>query len=156
MAREFLIYCDESDSTGKYYSDFYGGVLVQSKDLDYVKSEISKKKEELNLHGEVKWQKVTSNYLDKYIQLMDLYFLLTQEGRLKTRIMFTQNCHIPQGLGKYHYEHKYFLLYYQFIKHAFGLRYANTTTKHLDLRLYFDKLPDTNEKSERNYSPVSA
>jgi hypothetical protein len=148
LSKEFVIYCDESDSNGKYYSNFYGGVLVQSKDLDHVKSKISAKKAELHLHGEVKWQKVTANYLDKYIELVDLYFSLAKEGRLKTRVMFTQNCHIAQGLEPYHHDNKYFLLYYQFIKHAFGLSYANTTMKPVNLRLYFDKLPDTKEKSE--------
>lgn len=148
MAREIIIYCDESDSKGKFYSDFYGGVLIHSKDLHYVQTLIAQKKEELNFKGEVKWQKVTSNYLEKYIELIDLYFQLTREDRLKTRIMFTQNCHVPQGLEQYHYEHKYFLLYYQFIKHGFGLRYANSTNKRTNLRLYFDKLPDTKEKCE--------
>lgn len=148
MAKEYVIYCDESDSSGKYYSDFYGGVLVQSRDLDLVRSAISEKKQSLNLHGEVKWQKVTGNYLDKYSELIDLYFDLAREGRLKTRVMFTQNCHVPLGLEQYHFEHKYFLLYYQFIKHAFGLRYSNTSEKPINVRLYFDKLPDTKEKCE--------
>ena len=130
--KEIIIYCDESISSGEYYSDFYGGVLVQSKDVDYVRSEIANKKKQLNLNGEVKWQKVTSNYLEKYIELMDLYFTLSQEGRLKTRIMFTQNCHVAQGLDGYHFEHKYFLLYYQFIKHAFGLRHSNQSGKHIN------------------------
>ena len=79
---------------------------------------------------------------------MDVYFALTRDGRIKTRIMFTQNCHVPQNLEKYHYEHKYFLLYYQFIKHTFGLCYANQAIEHLNVRLYFDKLPDTIEKCE--------
>lgn len=148
MAREIIIYCDESDSRGKFYSDFYGGVLVESKDLSKVQSLIRQKKEELNFKGEVKWQKVSSNYLNKYIELIDTYFDLTKEGILKTRIMFTQNCHVPQGLEQYHYEHKYFLLYYQFIKHSFGLRYANTHQDPVNVRLYFDKLPDTKEKCQ--------
>lgn len=148
MSREILIYCDESDSKGKFYSDFYGGVLVQSNHLELVKNLISDKKKNLKLTGEVKWQKVTANYLEKYIELMDLYFDLTKKGFLKSRIMFTQNCNVPQRLDSYHYEHKYFLLYYQFIKHAFGLRYSNQSSKHVNVRLYFDKLPDTIEKCE--------
>ncbi len=148
MAREIIIYCDESDSNGKFYSNFYGGVLIQSQHLAYVQELIKKKKEELNFKGEVKWQKVSSNYLSKYIELMDTYFELTKQGKLKTRIMFTQNCHIPQGLEQYHYEHKYFLLYYQFIKHSFGLRYANTYDEPMHIRIYFDKLPDTKEKCQ--------
>lgn len=37
-------------------------------------------------------------------------------------------------------------MYYQFVKHAFGLEYAS---ENLQLRLYFDKFPDTAEKSEQ-------
>jgi hypothetical protein len=28
--KEYIIFCDESDASGKYYSNFYGGVLVGS------------------------------------------------------------------------------------------------------------------------------
>ena len=28
--KEYIIFCDESDVAGKYYSNFYGGVLVGS------------------------------------------------------------------------------------------------------------------------------
>jgi len=34
MANEVVIYTDESDRTGEYYSNFYGGILVRSKDLE--------------------------------------------------------------------------------------------------------------------------
>jgi hypothetical protein len=60
--------------------------------------------------------------------------------------MFTQNIYLAKDLTSYHYEHEYFLLYYQFLKHAFGLEYANTTTETINIRLYFDKIPNTQEK----------
>ncbi len=28
--KEYLIFCDESDTVGAYYSNFYGGVMVGS------------------------------------------------------------------------------------------------------------------------------
>ena len=31
---EYIIYCDESVSTGRYFSNFYGGALVRSVDFD--------------------------------------------------------------------------------------------------------------------------
>ena len=34
--REFVIYTDESDKDGKFFSNFYGGVLVRSTDLNDV------------------------------------------------------------------------------------------------------------------------
>jgi len=40
------------------------------------------------------------------------------------------------------------LLYYQFIKHAFGLRYSNNLNDTY-LRIFFDKLPDTTIKNEQ-------
>ena len=73
---EYTIYCDESISNGKYYSDFYGGVLVRSSDLEFVKHSIDEKKKELNLFGEIKWTKVSENYLQKYMQIMTLFLIL--------------------------------------------------------------------------------
>jgi len=52
-------------------------------------------------------------------------------------------------LEAYHREHAYHLLYYQFLKHAFGLRYANKGGNPIRLRIYVDKLPDTREKNAR-------
>ena len=66
MAKEYLIYCDESVEKGAYYSDFYGGVLVASEDLYKVQQALEKSKSDLNFHSEVKWVKVTENYLEKY------------------------------------------------------------------------------------------
>lgn len=36
--KEYIIFCDESDVAGKYYSNFYGGVLVGSSQYDRVTS----------------------------------------------------------------------------------------------------------------------
>ena len=118
---EYVIYCDESASKGSSYSNFYGGVLVRSCDLIGAVVRMQDKKAELNLHQEVKWQKVTTAYLEKYCSLVNAFFDLVKQDRIKVRIMFTQNCFPAQDLEQYHREHEYFLLYYQFVKHAFGL-----------------------------------
>lgn len=145
--REIIIYCDESDSRGDYYSNFYGGALVKSIDLAYVEKELNRVKLCLNFHGEIKWGKITENYYQKYISLMDVFFDLIKSDYIKLRIMFTQNIYTPSNLTKYQQEHEYFILYYQFLKYAFGLEYANQIMdKPINIRLYFDKLPDTYEK----------
>ena len=72
-AMEYIIYCDESVSDGKYYSDFFGGVLVRNTHIDAIREALDAKKRELNLSGEIKWVKVTGNYLEKYKQMMDLF-----------------------------------------------------------------------------------
>lgn len=148
MHREHVIYCDESESKGSWFSNFYGGILVRSEDLADTIARVQRAKAELNLHQEVKWQKVTATYLEKYCSLMDTFFALVKQDRIKVRIMFTQNCFTAHNLEPYHREHEYFILYYQFVKHAFGLRYSNATTDPVNVRIYFDRLPDTREKCE--------
>jgi hypothetical protein len=147
MSRELIIYCDESDSSGKHFSNFYGGALVESMHLDDVLSRLASKKASLNLHGEVKWQKITEPYAQKYIDLATEVFDLVREGKLKLRIMFTQNYFSAHRLTTEQRENGFFLLYYQFIKHAFGLKFAaQPGLPHTGVRIYFDKLPDTAEK----------
>ncbi len=146
MALEYIIYADESIEQGDYFSNFYGGALVRSTDLLRVQDELLRLKATLNLHKETKWSKVTENYLDKYTVLINRFFDFVGEDAVKVRIMFTQNRNMPQGLGTYHVEYKYYILYYQFIKHAFGLRYANPSGEPITLRIYLDKLPDSQTK----------
>jgi len=156
MSREYIIYADESVARGMYYSNFYGGLLVRSADLNRVVDTLTQEKEHLHFFGELKWQKVSSNYLEKYIGFTDALFNLIREDHIKIRIMFTQNRYKPIGLETYQKEHQYFLLYYQFIKHAFGLKYSNPTRKPLNLRIYFDHLPDTKEKAARFKSYIGS
>lgn len=146
MARELLIYCDESDISGKHFANFYGGLLVESRHLPEVRERIDAKRMELRLNDEVKWQKISSAYAEKYISLMDELFELVEEEKLKLRVMFTQHYFSAIGLTHEQHENAFFLLYYQFVKHAFGLRYAGLPGAATRLRLLFDQLPDTLEK----------
>jgi hypothetical protein len=60
--------------------------------------------------------------------------------------MFTRNAIQAQNLEQRHVDEKYFVLYYQFIKHAFGLIYSPPQPQGVDLRIYPDKLPDMAEQ----------
>lgn len=146
MTKELVIYCDESAKKGAHYSNFYGGALVRGEHVDFVRQLLSEKKTQLNFHGEIKWNKITENYRDKYIELMNFFFDLIDSDTVKIRIMFTQNLREPIGLTPEQVDNEYFLLYYQFVKHAFGLPYCNPHSHPISIRLYFDKLPDTREK----------
>lgn len=148
QGKEYFIWCDESDSKGKYYSNFYGGVLVKSEDLKEVQLSISKICKKLHLYDEVKWHKVSQHYLSKYMEAMDVFFNLIATNKVKVRIMFTQNAYIAKHLTDKHKTEEFFILYYQFIKHAFGLPYSNNTSSDIYLRLYFDYLPDKLEKKQ--------
>lgn len=146
MGIEYIIYADESEDKGQYYSNFFGGALIQSQHEIYIISALEEAKAEQNLFKEIKWSKVTEQYLDKYIAVMDTFFDLIQGRYIKVRIMFTQNAYQPTKLEKYHYENAYFLLYYQFIKHGFGLRHCNPDGKvPIRLRILLDNIPDKNE-----------
>jgi hypothetical protein len=146
MARELVIYFDESDISGRHFSNFYGGLLVESAHLAEVEQRIGAVRLALHLNSEVKWQKISEAYAEKYIELMDTVFDLCSEGKLKLRIMFTQNYFSPVRLTLDQRENGFFLLYYQFVKHGFGLRYAGKAGEPTRIRLLFDQLPDTHEK----------
>lgn len=139
---EYIIYCDESVSDGKYYTDFFGGVLVRNTDYDDIRTVLNDKKQELNLKGEIKWIKVTENYLEKYKQMMNIFFSFIKENRLKVRIMFRETSQTPSNLSPEQIRNRYSLLYYQFVKNAFGLIYHDgPEDKPVYLRLYFDEIP---------------
>ena len=149
MKKQYLIYADESYRKGKFFSNFYGGALVDYLELEKINKKLNNKKKELGLFQEVKWTKVTEQYLNKYLKLIDYFFEFIKTNKIKIRIMFRQNALIPQKLSKKQEEKEYFLLYYQFIKHAFGIDYCNPEEKDkVILKLYFDKLPDTKRKNK--------
>lgn len=149
MARELVIYTDESEKNGRFFANFYGGALVRSDDLELVRERLHAAAHRLGLTAEIKWQKVSSGYLDRYVALMSEFFRLVGEGRVKLRIMFTQKAYVPKSLTPEQRENEFFLLYYQFIKHAFGLAHCNDGEETVRLRIYLDQLPDTREKAAR-------
>ena len=78
--------------------------------------------------------------------MMDLYFRFIKEGKIKVRIMFQATNQIVSGESD---ERQYHLLYYQFIKHAFGLPYKDEfKEEEVRLKLYFDEIPDTKEQND--------
>jgi hypothetical protein len=145
--KHFIIYCDESDDKGRFFSNFYGGALIEARDREAIERVLFKKKTKLNLHKELKWTKITENYEDKYIKFIERFFDLVQGGHIKIRIMFTQNIHEAQGLEEYQIDNQFFMLYYQMIKNAFGLRYCNPQTlDNVQISLLLDDVPDSAEK----------
>lgn len=80
--------------------------------------------------------------------MMSAFFQLVKAGKIKIRVMYSDNTYIAQSLTLDQRDNEYFILYYQFIKHAFGLSYAGTNTQ-TRVRLYLDRLPDTREKVAR-------
>jgi hypothetical protein len=124
--------------------------LVRSSDLAQAIEILNACKSEQNLNGEIKWQKVTKSYLDKYITVMDSFFNLVDDDLAKVRIMFTNNQYVPQGLTKEQQQSSYHRLYYQFLKHAFGLRYCSQELETpVRVRLNLDQMPTNAEQTSQ-------
>lgn len=85
---EYIVYCDESNSNGPKFSDFFGGCIVSGKDWHLVEDTLEAKKKELNLFGELKWTKVTAQYLERYIEIVDLFLIFSRMGRSKFALCF--------------------------------------------------------------------
>ena len=126
--RQYTIYLDESAKRGRYFSNFYGGALLRSADREAITEALEGKAAELNLHNELKWTRVTENYREKYEEYVRFFFTFVASGRVKVRIMFCQNFFRPNDLNQKQIDLGYFLLYYQMIKHAFGIQYSNPNT----------------------------
>lgn len=149
VTMEYILYCDESSSEGKYYGDFFGGCLVSSKDAVKINRILEQKKQQLNLSGEIKWTKVTANYLEKYNEIIDVFFDFIKAGKIKVRIMFRDINDLPSQFERNENDEKYFKLYYQFIKHAFGFRFMPFSNEDIFLRIYLDQLPDKKQKCDK-------
>lgn len=143
----YIIFCDESDTKGEFYSHFYGGALVEASKQQSIEAELQAAKDRLHIFdGEMKWQRITEPYKDKYIEFVHCVFDIVDRGDMKLRIMFTQNRWKPY-LDEYQYDNEYFLLYHQFIKHAFGLRYSTADgTIPSSAAVLLDDIPHSAEK----------
>ncbi|MDY7107039.1 MAG: DUF3800 domain-containing protein [Planctomycetota bacterium] len=147
--REYILFCDESEKGGPHFCNFYGGVLIGASAYEPVTRRLDRVKAEQNLRAEVKWQKVTDRYLPKYQALMTAFFTELRDGHAKVRVMFRQAALEPTGLTHEQIGSSYYRLYYQFIKHAFGLQFIPRQQGGTWLRLYFDQFPDTGEQVQQ-------
>lgn len=156
MAKRYIIYCDESEAKGKFYSHFYGGVLIEASKQQALEAELQELKDALHIFtGEMKWARITEPYKDKYVQFVNAVFDIIKRGDMKMRIMFTQNRWMPY-LDDYQVDNEYFLLYHQFIKHAFGLRYCSEKNSPATAAVLLDDIPHNAAKLHEFKSYLSS
>lgn len=148
---EYVLYCDESIDTDIKYGDFFGGCIVSSSDLEPIVRALNECKRENNLLKEIKWTKVTENYLQKYQNVIRLFFSFVGQGKIKVRIMFRSMANQYVSESK---EDKYFKLYYQFLKHAFGFTHTQGFAPYR-VRIYLDQMPATKDGCNRFKSFLS-
>ena len=132
----YHIWFDESEKEGEFYSNFYGGILIKSEHVEHVLYMMHVFVSENEINEEIKWQKVNAFTFDKYQKVVDFIFDLLKSDLIKIRIFFRNNQYIATNLTKEHKRKEYSMLYYQFIKHAFGLRYSNRTQKDIYLKIF--------------------
>ncbi|MFC3692709.1 DUF3800 domain-containing protein [Chenggangzhangella methanolivorans] len=144
--RKLIIYCDESAEKGRFFSHFYGGALLDQSNVQRIENSLNDVKTQNNLNAELKWTKISKAYKGKYIAFLERYFDHIASGDIKVRIMFTQNSNEAAGLEDHQIGNQYWLLYYQLVKHAFGLMYCGCPPIWTRVSLYLDDIPDTDEK----------
>lgn len=138
----YYIWTDESDATGKYYANFYGGILIKSEHYEEVLSRLSVVVKEQGLEQEeIKWQKVNEYTEERYKKIINVLFTLMGEGKVKMRMFFRHRQFEAVGLTNEQRRKEYPMLYYQFIKNDFGLIHSNPTGKEVRVRLLIDDMP---------------
>jgi len=143
----YLIYCDESDDKGSFYSNFYGGAVLLERKREAIEARLNAAKGEGYNDKEFKWTNIGPHTEDRYIAFVREIFALVGEDYLKLRIMFTQNINQTKGLVDHDQENEFFILYYHFLKHAFGLQHANESyPDQAIVSVYLDAVPDTKAK----------
>lgn len=139
----YVIYCDESVKSGKYFSNFYGGVLVPASRVQPVSEELLAHGQAIGLTQEIKWNKVSAGpYLEKYKAMMSAFFAFLQSGDLRVRIFFRKNSFEARGLTGEQKARQFTLLYYQFLKHSFGLVDFEHDGSAVPIGLRLDLLPE--------------
>lgn len=147
--RRLIIYCDESDDKGKYFSHFYGGAAVDANKRERLEKALNDTYAELQIQGEMKWTKIGSGHERRYIEMMDVFFDFIKNKEIKVRIMFLQNMFSARDLEDYHINNEYFILYYHFIKHAFGLQHCNPQgDRDTYIQLLFDEFPNNKDRAD--------
>lgn len=139
---EYILYCDESSSKGELFSDFFGGCIVSASVQPEIEKALNDKKAELNINAEVKWTKITENYVEKYCQLIHLFFDFVRAGKIRIRIMFRKTEDQYEKGNSPTKDQRYFKLYYQFLKHSFGFTTDKEITGEYYVHFYLDELPD--------------
>jgi len=109
------------------YWCFFGGIMGPQSDLERLDIELSKVKSAFNIQGEVAWGNVRGRNLNGYRAFVDCALDLIQRTDLRFRQVFLDRSLIrlnEQGtitpIADLDLQYR---IYYQFLKHAFGLRF---------------------------------
>lgn len=119
------LYCDESRQdllvkkssitpNNRYVC--IGGIVIPNEKREKLKSDIKDLKEKHNLFGELKWGNVSTNKVDFYLELVDLFFETDNSVDFRTVVIDAENIDHDTFNDSDH-ELGYYKFYYQLIYH---------------------------------------
>ena len=136
-ATKYIIVSDESKRSGRKFSYFYGGCIINENLYENINNELSSYKEYLGLH-EIKREKITQLNVGRYKKVIEQFFRYVRAGDIKVRIMYSPNNELNQY--PHGQDYLYTKLYYIFIKRAFSVFYSG---EDINLKIFFDELPES-------------
>lgn len=124
----------ESPPLNRYWC-FFGGVFGLESDCDRLEHDLRAVVTAAGLGGEIKWSSVTGNNLIAYKTLVDMFFHHLEHYDLSYRQMFLDRSfvHVPlEGERPVSSLDLQFKIYYQFLKHSFGLQFLTARNPALE------------------------
>jgi len=154
LKTQYEIFADEawthSNEPLNRYWCFHGGIFGTQNNLDRFETELKKVLDHHGHLGEVKWSKLNALNLSIYTALVDCLFKHIKNGDVKYRQSFLDRSFVHQPKHKEKISKEIdtqFKIYYQFIKHAFGLQYMPEHINGCSLLIRLDNHSSQNHKA---------
>lgn len=134
--RKFLIYADEAwtqnhKTSENRYHCFFGGFLATPQEFKQFENDLILLQKKHKQSKEIKWAKLSKNNIDFYKEIIILVENFLCINRFsKYRQFFMDRHHEYSGLQTNTLDSQ-FKMYYQFLKHSFGLQYIPFKNIHI-------------------------
>lgn len=143
----YHIYCDESRQTSHRYM-VLGGFVIHQDEVEQFKSTMAGFRHEMNMHAELKWQKVSNGKLSEYKRFIDYFFALNNTDIVHFHcVVFDTHQINHKAHNSGNKETGFYKFYYQLLFHCFAKNYLSESNDvrliiHLDERTTSYKLND--------------
>jgi len=155
MSAKYEIYADEGWTHGgqppNRYWCFFGGIFGEESDLERLNTELQKIKAAHEVKSEIKWTKVGANNITCCQAMVDCLFWHIRASKVKYRQFFVDRALVWTPTSGEQPDSDLtvqFKMYYQFLKHAFGLRYLprNVNSPQSSVMIRLDDHPSPTHK----------
>lgn len=139
MVTKYQIFADEAwthQHPPNRYHTFFGGIFGKESATDRLSTDLSKIRASSKFKNqEVKWSTLSPANIEYYKNLVDCIFHHILNGNIKYRQMFLDRAFQYNGPIESSELDVQYKLYYQFIKHSFGIQYLNGEDIEILIRL---------------------